>query len=262
MNDERNIGLIIRYKGTHYAGWQRQQNALGIEAVIRDAICDATGEHVTVYGAGRTDAGVHARAQRANFKTRCRIPADRVALAINARLPRDIRIMKSAEVPMTFHSRFDAAGKIYTYRIYAAPVADPFIDDFCWHTTWRLDIDAMRKATKPLIGEHDFKTFMAARSEVKTTVRRIDVIDITQKDHLVTLRFQGNGFLYNMVRIITGTLFEIAAGKKTSGDMQTILDSGDRSLAGPTAPARGLVMERVLYRPDPMADVLSKDDKI
>lgn len=254
----RNIGLIISYKGTQYAGWQRQENALGIEAVIRDAIFDATGERVTLYGAGRTDAGVHARAQRANFKTDCRIPAQKIALALNARLPRDIRIMQSGEVPMTFHSRFDAVGKVYSYRIFAAPIADPFIDDFCWHTTWRLDVDAMRDAAKYLIGEHDFTTFMAAGSEVKTTVRRLDRIDIDEKPHaggrLITLTFQGNGFLYNMVRIITGTLFAIAAGRDVPAQMAAILASKDRSLAGPTAPARGLIMERVLYDPDPLRE--------
>lgn len=243
----RNIALVIAYKGTRYAGWQRQQNAVSIEETIGDAIAAVTGERVTLYGAGRTDAGVHARGQRANFKTRVRMPADRFAPALNAHLPRDIRIQKSFEVPADFHSRYGAKEKTYCYRVWAAPVADPLTDDFCWHVRFPLNVDAMRRGAAVLVGTHDFKTFMASGSGAKTTVRRIDAIGIEQDGRMITFTFCGTGFLYNMVRIIAGTLIEMGSGRRDPESMAAILAAKDRAAAGATAPARGLTLETVAY---------------
>jgi tRNA pseudouridine38-40 synthase len=247
MDAMRNIALVIAYKGTNYAGWQRQQNAVSIEETIGEAIAAVTGEQVTVYGAGRTDAGVHARGQRANFKTEARMPADRFAPALNAHLPRDIRVQKSFEVPADFHSRYGAKHKTYCYRVWAAPAADPLTDDFCWHVRFPLDVDAMRRGAAPLVGTHDFKSFMASGSGAKTTVRRIDAITIAQEGRMITVTFCGTGFLYNMVRIITGTLVEMGSGRRDPESMAAILAAKDRTAAGATAPARGLVLEAVAY---------------
>ena len=250
MNDldqRRNIKLTIAYKGTRYAGWQIQKNAPTVEAEIKAAIRKITGEDTTVYGAGRTDAGVHALGQTANFFTTSSIPAERVALALNANLPADIRIVKSEAVPASFHSRFCAIGKIYRYRIDTGAVYNPLFAELAWHLPYPMDIDRMRGASRCLIGTHDFRCFMASGSSVKDTVRTIEAIDIKKENHFVILTFRGNGFLYNMVRIIVGTLSEIGMEMREGDDMPLILTSRNRLKAGKTAPAKGLVMEKVIY---------------
>lgn len=243
----RNIRLTISYKGTAYAGWQKQKNAVSIEEKISDAITAVTGEKITLYGAGRTDAGVHALAQTANFFTLSNIPAERFKFALNAHLPMDIRVMKSEEAPMDFHSRYSAHEKIYEYRIFRGEVASPFYNEISWQVPYQLDISEMKKASHFLIGEHDFRCFMASGSGAKTTVRRIDTIDFYENGPLLIIQFMGNGFLYNMIRIIVGTLEEIGRGKRDAESMKKILESRDRLQAGVTAPAKGLLMKAVLY---------------
>ena len=243
----KNIQLIISYKGTRYAGWQFQKNALSVEACLLEAIKAVTGEKVKLYGSGRTDAGVHAIGQAANFMTDSTIPPERFALALNTKLPRDIRIMKSRAVADDFHSRYNAAGKIYVYQIYNAPIESPLYWDYTWHVRENLDLDLMKQAAGNFLGWHDFKGFMSTGSCVKTTERRIDEINIEKDGPLITLNFRGNGFLYNMVRIITGTLVEVGEKRIDVKSVPDIIKSGDRERAGITAPAQGLFLKKVIY---------------
>ncbi|MEA5074697.1 MAG: tRNA pseudouridine(38-40) synthase TruA [Eubacterium aggregans] len=243
----RNIKLTISYKGTAYAGWQFQKNAHSIEEALLDAIHQVTGEVVKLYGAGRTDAGVHAQGQVANFTTASRIPPERFALALNTKLPRDIRVMESHQVPEDFHSRYSAVGKIYAYTLYTAPIESPFYWDYTWHIREVLDLRAMDTAARAFCGEHDFRGFMSTGSAVKSTVRRIDTLTIEDHSPEIQLTIQGNGFLYNMVRIITGTLVAVGMGKIKAEDIPGIIESGDREQGGITAPAQGLMLKKVIY---------------
>lgn len=243
----RNIKLTISYKGTAYAGWQFQKNAPSIEEALLDAIGQVTGETVKLYGAGRTDAGVHAEGQVANFTTASRIPSERFSLALNTKLPRDIRVVESQLVPEEFHSRYSAIGKIYAYTLYTAPIESPFYWDYIWHIREVLDLRAMDTAARAFCGEHDFRGFMSTGSAVKSTVRRIDTLTIEDHGPEIQLTFQGNGFLYNMVRIITGTLVAVGMGKIKAEDIPGIIESGDREQGGITAPAQGLMLKKVIY---------------
>ena len=243
----KNIGLVVAYRGDAFAGWQIQKNARTVEGELKRAAAEVTGEPVTIYGAGRTDAGVHARGQRANFKTASSIPAERFAYALNAHLPEACRVMSSFEVPLDFHSRYDAKGKCYTYRIYRGPIADPLTADFSWQVSYFLDVDRMRAAAGDAVGTHDFKSFQAAGSSAKTSVRRVDLIAITEDGPMLIVQYIGNGFLYNMVRILTGTLVAIGSGKLAPDAMAGIIAAKDRNAAGVTAPAKGLELTRVYY---------------
>jgi tRNA pseudouridine38-40 synthase len=243
----KNIALVIAYRGGAFAGWQIQKNAQTVEGELKKAIREVTGEDVVVYGAGRTDAGVHARGQRANFKTASAIPPDRFAFALNAHLPEAVRVMQSFEVPMAFHSRYDAKGKCYTYRVYRGRIADPLTADYSWQYGYALDIGKIRAAAKAVIGTHDFKSFQAAGSSAKTSVRRVDRIEVEESGPLLILRYYGNGFLYNMVRILTGTLLAIGSGKLPEDSMPAIIAAKNRKAAGVTAPAKGLELTRVYY---------------
>lgn len=242
-----NIALTVAYRGTHYAGWQIQPNAPSIQAAIVKAIAAVTGETVSLNASGRTDAGVHAEAQVANFNTDSTIPPQRFALALNTKLPRDIRILSSVAVAPTFHSRYDAQGKTYCYRLYLGVVDSPFYHDYTWHIKENLMVDAMKKGAEAFMGTHDFKGFMSTGSSVKTTIRTIYRIHLAQEGPLVTLSYTGSGFLYNMVRIITGTLVAVGKGQISPEELPAIIQSGERSRAGITAPARGLMLQKVFY---------------
>lgn len=243
----KNIQLIIAYKGTRYAGWQRQPNAVTVEEVLTETIEAVTKEKITLYGSGRTDAGVHALGQCANFHTGSSVPPGRFAAALNARLPQDIRILSSGEAPEGFHSRYSAKGKVYTYQLYLNPVLSPFYAEYSWHRDYPVDIDRMKEASAAFLGEHDFRGFMSAGSSVKNTVRTINAITFEAEGPLVRITYSGNGFLYNMVRIMTGTLVEIGSGRTDGADLPEIIRSGDRTRAGITAPAQGLFLKRVCY---------------
>ncbi|WP_041671525.1 tRNA pseudouridine(38-40) synthase TruA [Acetobacterium woodii] len=243
----RNIKLIISYRGTHYCGWQIQPNGVTIQAKIIQGIRELTGETVNLNGSGRTDAGVHAVGQCANFHTSSTIPADKFFRALNTRLPADIRVISSEECDLAFHSRFNAKGKSYVYKIYENPVASPFVFDLAFHVQRKLDWKAMKEAAGYLIGEHDFKAFMASGSAVKTTIRTIEEISFEKNGELREITFKGNGFLYNMVRIMVGTLYEVGYHRLEPQDITTILKSNDRARAGITAPAQGLYLNKVYY---------------
>ncbi len=242
----RNLKLTIQYDGTKYCGWQKQPNSSGVQGTIEYAIYEITKEKVNITGSGRTDAGVHALGQVANFKTNSNIPANKIPNALNAKLPKDISIIDCQEVSEDFHSRYSATVKIYRYLIYNKPYRSPIYKDTSYQIRYDLDIDKMKKEAKSLIGTHEFKGFMSAGSSVKDTIRTIYDITIKQSEDLMVIEVEGNGFLYNMVRIIVGTLVDIGRGK-IDKPMEEIIASQDRSEAGHTAPAHGLFLKKVHY---------------
>ncbi|SEG07704.1 tRNA pseudouridine38-40 synthase [Caloramator fervidus] len=243
----RNIKLVIEYDGTRYCGWQRQKNGISIQEVIEKAIEKLTKEQVELIGSSRTDAGVHARGQVANFYTNTTIPSDKICYALNSILPQDIAIIESCEVPMDFHSRYNSIGKKYSYTILNRRIASPLLRNFSAHVPQPLDFEAMVKASKYFLGEHDFSAFKSTGSSVKTSIRTIRKLDFTKDGDIIRFEIEANGFLYNMVRIIAGTLIEVGKGKIRAEDIPLIIKSKDRSKAGPTAPAQGLCLEKVYY---------------
>jgi len=241
------IKLTIEYDGTAYAGWQRQENALAVQQVVEDALTKLTNTKVVISGASRTDAGVHALGQVAHFDTESRIPPDKYSYALNTMLPPDIRISASEAAPENFHARFSTAGKLYRYQILSAHHAGALTRNTHAHVIYPLNDELMAAELKSLTGTHDFAAFAASGSIVKDTVRTIYTADMYRRGNTVTLFVSGNGFLYNMVRIIVGTLVETAFGRFSPEDMPDIIASRDRSRAGMTAPAEGLYLNSVKY---------------
>lgn len=243
----RNIRLLISYDGTNYCGWQRQNDMITIQDTIEKAIFKVTKEEVILTGSGRTDANVHALGQVANFITNSNIEADRFAYAINYNLDNDIRILNSDEVSMDFNSRFSSKKKTYLYQIYNSRIISPFYIKYAMQVPLNLDLELMKNASQLLIGEHDFRAFMASNSEIKTTIRTIYDISIEKEENLIKIRITGNGFLYNMVRIIVGTLIDIGLKRKNEECIKKAINIGDRTLLGATARPNGLFLEKVVY---------------
>lgn len=245
----RNIKLVIEYEGTNYCGWQAQKNAMSIQEAIQDAIEKITGGRPELHGSGRTDAGVHALGQVANFFTESRIPEERFAFAFNAVLPQDIVIKSSCEVKMDFHSRFSAKGKQYSYLLLNSRHPTAIYRNLSHHVPYceKLDISKMETAAKYLTGTHDFAGFMSQGSSIKDTVRTIYNIKIECDGEFIKLIFNGNGFLYNMVRILSGTLLYAGIGKINVDAIPDIIESKDRKQAGITLPPQGLYLEKVFY---------------
>ena len=243
----RRIRLTVAYDGTNYCGWQIQPNGITIEEVLNKAICKLTGEEIQVIGASRTDSGVHARGNIAVFDTESRIPAERFSYALNQRLPKDIVVVKSDEVDLNWHPRYQDTLKTYEYHIINTKVPIPTERLYNYFVSFDLDVGQMRRGAAYLEGEHDFAPFCCIRTNAKTTVRTITDLQILQSGEHITIRITGNGFLYNMVRAITGTVLYAAEGKLTPEEIPVILDSGNRTLAGPTAPPGGLYLTRVWY---------------
>ena len=246
----RVLKLVLQYDGTDYVGWQRQATGTSIQGLIEEALHPIEGTAVTAHGAGRTDAGVHALGQVCSFKLSATIDQARLARALNAVLPADVRVASAIEAADGFHARFDATGKVYDYRIVNGPFISPFVRRYAWHVIPPLDVGAMQDAAQVLIGEHDFTTFRGAGSEAHTsvrTIRRIAWSGSGGPDDPLTIRFEGNGFLRHMVRSIAGTLVEIGLGRWPANAMKEILESRDRTRAGKTAPALGLFLVEVKY---------------
>ncbi|MEN6313533.1 MAG: tRNA pseudouridine(38-40) synthase TruA [Clostridiaceae bacterium] len=243
----RNIKLTIEYDGTAYHGWQSQINATAVQDVVASAVSSLTGENCSVTGSSRTDTGVHALGQVCNFHTNSPIPADKFAYALNTLLPEDIVIRKSEDVPDGFHARFSARGKKYRYLFYNSVFPSALLRNRAFHVYYPLDIAAMHKAAGCFTGTHDFAAFSAAGGSVKTTVRTITEAAVVRDDELVGFTVAGDGFLYNMVRIIAGTLVEVGFGRIKADDIPEIIDSCDRKRAGRTAPAHGLYLVEVYY---------------
>lgn len=243
----RNIKLTIEYDGTNYVGWQRQKNGRSIEETIEKAIEDITGEKVRIIGASRTDAGVHSKGQTANFFTSSRIPETKFHSAINSRLPKDIVILDAQEMDENFHSRYSSIGKRYSYKILNRKQPPAYLRNYVEHCPYELNYSFMLNAAKAFLGQHDFTAFKSTGSSVKTAVRTITMIELTKNEDLITMNIEGDGFLYNMVRIIAGTLIDVGRGKIHYNSIPEIIESRDRNRAGKTAGAAGLCLEKVYY---------------
>ena len=243
----KRVRLKVAYDGTNYCGWQVQPNEVTIEGVLNETLSELLDEEIEVVGASRTDSGVHADGNYCIFDTETHIPAEKIAYAMNQRLPEDITIIKSEEVDEDWHPRFQESMKTYKYRIVNREMPDPIRRLYSHFTYSKLDVDAMKEAAKYLVGEHDFASFCSAGSQVESTIRTIESLEVTQNGDEIDVIVQGNGFLYNMVRIIVGTLLEAGEGKISPSDMQKILDSKDRGLAGKTAVAKGLKLVKIEY---------------
>lgn len=246
----KRVMLTVSYDGTAYRGWQLQPGQETIEGVLNRCIGELTGEKAEVIGASRTDSGVHALGNVAVFDTESLIPAEKFSYALNQRLPEDIRIQDSTEVPADFHPRHCESRKTYEYRIYNASFAMPVKRLYSCFTYVPLDVERMRRGAAYLAGEHDFKSFCSADTQAQTTVRRVDSVEVWEESPVgirnvgkeIVIRVAGRGFLYNMVRIMAGTLMEVGRGKLTPESVKDILAACDRQAAGPTAPACGLTL--------------------
>jgi tRNA pseudouridine38-40 synthase len=246
----RNFKFVIAYNGAAYHGWQRQAEGLDtVQARLEDAAARVLGHPVVVFGASRTDAGVHAEGQAANlYTTNLAIPVGNCRLAVNAKLPRDIAVQSAEQVADDFHAARSAVGKTYRYRVYIAPDRPVTLARQMWHYWWRgLDLEAMRQAGRRLLGRHDFRGLASSAEERQDTVRRLWRCDVSEVGPEVHVTVEGDGFLYNMVRNIVGTLMEIGRGQWGPDRIDRILASCDRSLAGPTAPPQGLTLVAVHY---------------
>lgn len=243
----KRVKLIVAYDGTNYKGWQVQPNGVTIEEVLNRELSELLGEEIVVSGASRTDSGVHSLGNVAVFDTETRMPAEKISFALNQRLPEDIVVQGSCEVPDDWHPRFVSSRKTYEYRILNRTFRMPTrrLDTYFYH--YPLNVEKMKEAASYLVGEHDFKSFCAVGAQVKTTVRTIYACDVLQENDIITIRVTGNGFLYNMVRIIAGTLIKVGGGELPPEAVKEILAACDRNAAGPTAPAHGLTMMGIEY---------------
>ena len=243
----KRVKLTIAYDGTNYCGWQIQPNGITIEEVLNKALSKMLGEAVTVIGASRTDSGVHALGNVAVFDTETRIPAERISYALNQHLPEDIVITKSEEVPLDWHPRYCDCVKTYEYRILNSQIWDPTRRLYTFFVSYQLNVEHMRRAAGYLIGEHDFASFCSIHTNVENTVRTIYSLDILTNEVELIIRISGNGFLYNMVRIIVGTLLRVGRGFYTPEQVKEILETKNRKAAGVTAPPQGLRLIEIKY---------------
>ena len=241
---KKRVCLTVAYDGTAYHGWQIQNNGVTIESELNRCLTQLLQEPIQVIGASRTDAGVHALGNIAVFDTVARMPAEKISYALNQRLPEDIRIQDSREVPPDWHPRHVASRKTYEYRIYRGNFAMPVRRLYTYFTYHSLDVAAMDRAARCLEGEHDFKSFCQTGAQVESTVRTIHSVQVEEQGADVVIKVCGDGFLYNMVRIIVGTLLEAGQGKRLPESIADVLEAKDRSAAGPTAPAKGLMLMR------------------
>ncbi len=244
----RNIRLVIEYDGKDFNGWQKQPNKLNIQGEIEKVISSITGEDdINLIASGRTDAGVHALGQVANFKTNSKIPIDKMGIAINSRLKNSIIIKKAEEVDERFHSRYSCKKKTYRYIINNSKYGTAIYRNLEYHFSISLNIEEMKKAIKEFEGEHDFKGFKASGTSSKSSVRTIYGTNLYKENDRIYIELTGNGFLYNMVRIIAGTLLDVGLGKIKAEDIKDIIDSKDRTRAGKTLPPQGLYLLSVEY---------------
>ncbi|MCI8510673.1 MAG: tRNA pseudouridine(38-40) synthase TruA [Lachnospiraceae bacterium] len=256
----RRIMLTVAYDGTNYCGWQFQPNGVTIEEIFNRTLSELLKEPVCIIGASRTDAGVHALGNVAVFDTESRIPADKLLFAINQGLPEDIRVVASKEVAPDWHPRKQNSVKTYEYRILNSRVAIPTRRLYAYFCYYPLNVEKMREAAAYLVGEHDFSSFCSARHQAKETVRTLYSVCVERDaDDLITIRLRGNGFLYNMVRIIAGTLMKVGLGIYPPGHVQEILEARDRQMAGQTAPAKGLTLVGIEYEREPQDEIAGEN---
>jgi len=243
----KRVMLVVAYDGTNYCGWQVQPNAVTVEGVINQKLSELLKEDIKVIGASRTDSGVHALGNVAVFDTKARIPGEKVSYALNQRLPDDIRIQSSREVPSGFHPRYCKCWKEYEYHIFNSDFALPTERLYSYFVYRNLNLEDMKEAAGYLVGEHDFKSFCSTATQTETTVRNIYGIDIQKHGKMIIIKVRGNGFLYNMVRIIVGTLIQVGLGFYEAARVKEMLEAQDRTSAGPTAPACGLRLNEIFY---------------
>lgn len=243
----KNIKLIIEFDGSNFSGWQRQPKGRTVQKEIENAIFEATGEEVMINGSSRTDLGVHARGMVANFFTNSTIPGDKFREALNVRLPADVAIVKSEEVEENFHARYSSKGKTYSYTIINRYEKLSLGHQYLYQCKYKLNVDDMRKACQYFIGTHDFKAFMSSGSSIKTTIRTIQELYIEQKGNEIKIFITADGFLYNMVRIIVGTLIKVGNGRLVAEEVKSIIEEGNRRRAGMCVPPNGLILEKVFY---------------
>ncbi len=244
----RNIRMKVAYEGTRYQGWQKQEAYENtIQGKLERLLSRMCEEEVTIQGSGRTDAGVHALGQVVNFHTHSIMDTEEMLAYMNRYLPEDIAVVEIAEAAERFHSRLNARGKRYSYRVWNSAVPNVFYRRYAYTVTETLDIEVMQEAAEHFLGEHDFKSFTSTKKGKKSTVRRIDSIDIKKEGDLITFIFQGNGFLYHMIRILVGTLLEVGKGERMVNSMPELIAAEDRELAGALVPGKGLVLEEVFY---------------
>ena len=243
-----NSRMVIQYDGARYKGWQRQSSGNDtIQGRIEQVLSKRMNRVIQIDGAGRTDAGVHAMAQIANVHLEETLDVHELKVYLNEYLPQDIRIMNVDIAGERFHSRLNATGKVYEYHLLKRDCYDVFRRKYCWQMTEELHLDSMREAAGYLLGEHDFRAFCTKASKKKSTIRRIDAIDMIETEDRIVLHYEGNGFLYNMIRILTGTLVEVGEGKREAASVTEVLRCGQRRFAGETAPAQGLFLTKVKY---------------
>ena len=243
----KRIKLTVAYDGTGYCGWQIQKNGITVEEVLNKTLSKFFNEDIVVIGASRTDSGVHALGNVAVFDANVTMPPDKIAYAINNLLPDDIRIQNSCEVAPDFHPRYCDTRKTYEYKIYNAQFPDPLMRLYSYFVYFHLDEEKMQQGADYLVGEHDFKSFCTPKDDVENTVRTIYYIKVIREDNLVRIRINGNGFLYNMVRIIVGSLLKVGMGMIEPSEIKNILDAKDRTKAGHKAAACGLTLVEIEY---------------
>lgn len=243
----RVLKLTLAYDGTRFVGWQRQAAGESIQGLLEEALARFEGAPVTVHGAGRTDAGVHARGQVASTRVTFTHDTGTLVRALNGQLPEDVRVIEVAEVASDFHARFSARSKTYQYEMRTTPVSDPFDRAYVWHLPESLDVDAMQEAAAALAGTHDFAAFQSTGTETSSTVRTMHRSALTRGAGRLTYEITGDGFLRHMVRAVVGTLVEVGRGRRPAHTMADLVAGGTRADAGATAPAQGLVLVRVNY---------------
>ncbi len=239
--------LTIQYDGTDFCGWQTQKNGVSVQQTLSDALAKIAKGKVVVVGSGRTDSGVHAYAQVAHVDMDTSVPGEKIKDAVNPYLPESVAVLESAVAPDGFHARYSAKKKTYVYRAYISPTRKPILDRFCLRLDKSPDFDKIKEGVSELIGEHDFKAFSSTGSSVKDTVRTVYSASVEFGDETIEFRITGNGFLYNMVRIIVGTLLDIGYGKREISDIKKAFETGDRTLCGKTVDGRGLALLCVDY---------------
>ena len=243
-----NILITLAFDGTNYSGFQVQKNAVTICEVFQDAIEKLYGERLPVIGCSRTDSGVHAKDYKVQFSSNKNIELHKLPLSLNAHLPADIRVIKAETVPADFHARYSVKNKKYVYNIYNSAVESPFFSKYYYRTGEKLCVEDMQAAAKHFIGTHSFASFMSTGSDIEDTVRTISSLQVKKNKNQMSIIIEADGYLYNMVRIIAGTLLDVGKGKKSPDEMPDIINGKSRRLAGPTLPAKGLFLEEVFYK--------------
>ena len=246
---DRKFLLTIKYHGADFVGWQVQKNGISVQETLQDALQTLLGHRPDVTGCSRTDSGVHAEGYKACFVSDTDKECKRISLGLNALLPDSVSVWECCEVPLDFHPRYNAVAKEYVYRLYDGMSPDPFLKGLAWHYKGFLDTDKMQAAANKMVGKHDFRSFMAQGSKIIDTHRQIYWCDVTRRDRLIEIRVCGDGFLYNMVRIMVGTLVFVSRDRIKVEDIPAVIAAKDRAAAGQTAPAEGLYLSKVYYSP-------------